>query len=436
MTLGITPLLSVFRNLVEILGFCLLFLCLDRPRLSWKKTCLCYGIFVLTGVLSGTLWVLAAPESFGKYCTMVIFAKSAILFQLLSRDCFFQVLYNLSLQIFVLLFMLVAGILTAEHFFDGNPWVDVGLRALGIGLLAFVYLKWFRKPFRKISDDLKTQWRGICIISVAGNALTLYYVTRPALLPLRGTREQILFFCICALLFLTHLVMLYTLYLMQREMEEKKEMELTALNASLLKRELSLMHKQVEETRRVRHDLRHHDLVVGEYVRRGETGALLAYLKQREDEYAGEAYERICENFTVNGILEAYVREARQKGIWVDVQAACSRQIKIRENDFIAILGNAMENAIHGCEEAGREEKRISVYLKQKQDKLAIRISNTCPEKISFQNGLPVRKDGGGIGISSILRSVKKYKGEADFTVESGEFVARILLQIPEKQAE
>ena len=110
--------------------------------------------------------------------------------------------------------------------------------------------------------------------------------------------------------------------------------------------------------------------------------------------------------------------------------------LNVSQGDFIAILGNAMENAIHGCEESGREEKRISVYLKQKQDKLAIRISNTCPEKISFQNGLPVRKDGGGIGISSILRSVKKYKGEADFTVESGEFVARILLQILEKQAE
>lgn len=432
MTLGITPLLSVVRTLVEAGGFCLLFLCLDRPKLSWKKTCLCYGAFVCSCVIVGTLWVLIDPDSFVKYVTMTIFLEAAVFFPLMSRDHFFQVLYNLSLQIFVLLFMIVAGILLAKRFFGGDPWADIAFRVLGMLLLAVVYLKWFRRLFRRIADYLRAQWWGISLISVAGNALVLYYATRPEEVTLRGVREQVIFFSICALTFLMHIVMLYMLYLMQREMADKQELELTALNNQLLKRELTLMREQMEDTRRIRHDLRHHDRMIAEYVRKGETEALLECLEQRESEYAAQDSPRICENITVNNILEAYAGEARQKGICVTLQVSVGQETGIRENDFIAIFGNAMENAIHGCESSGREDKRISVYCRQRDGKLAVRIANTCGERVRFENGLPVRSGGGGIGVTSILRSVEKYKGEVDFEAEEGEFVARILLKLPE----
>ena len=87
-------------------------------------------------------------------------------------------------------------------------------------------------------------------------------------------------------------------------------MEFTEINNNMLKRELSLMQKQVEDTRRFRHDLRHYDRIIAEYARKGEMDKLLECLEQREREYSEEDSVKICENITVSNILEIYARDA------------------------------------------------------------------------------------------------------------------------------
>lgn len=44
MVLGVSVPLSLLRNLLEILQLCFLFLILDRPKYSWKKTIFFYTI--------------------------------------------------------------------------------------------------------------------------------------------------------------------------------------------------------------------------------------------------------------------------------------------------------------------------------------------------------------------------------------------------------
>ena len=46
MILGITPFLSVLRNGIEVMAYSVLFLTLDKPKFSWKKTIFCYAGFI------------------------------------------------------------------------------------------------------------------------------------------------------------------------------------------------------------------------------------------------------------------------------------------------------------------------------------------------------------------------------------------------------
>lgn len=55
-----------------------------------------------------------------------------------------------------------------------------------------------------------------------------------------------------------------------------------------------------------------------------------------------------CGNKTVNSILSAYTQKAKQAGIRMTVEAAVKQDVGIKDIDFTAILGNAMENAVHG----------------------------------------------------------------------------------------
>lgn len=430
MILGITPLLSILRNLIEVIAYSVLFLTLDRPKFSWKRTCFYYFGFIVIVTIIGTVWVILEPDSYLKYCTIVLFLQSVVFFSYMSQDTFLQSLYKLTLQMFILFFLIYVGIWISISFFDGNPWADIGMRISYSILLLWISWRWMRKPFRKIVDALRIQWKGICSIAIAGNFLIVIYATRPTHIVVRSITEQGMFLGTCILLLVTHIVMLHTLYQMQKEITDRQEMELTTISNKMLKRELELMQEHVEEANRMRHDIRHHDLMIAEYVQREERKALLDYLKEYERGYLEDGIMKICENLVVDHILRIYIRKAEQKRIQVLFKVSVQREIGIRENDFIAILGNVMENALHGCEESGSDRQQITIQIRQKSGKLVIEIRNTCLHQVRFENGLPVRKNGRGIGVISIVRSVEKYQGDVDFQIDKGMFVVRILLPI------
>ena len=206
-------------------------------------------------------------------------------------------------------------------------------------VLTCVYRRWFRRIYREMADNLKSQWKGICMVALGGNLLMVYYATQPVQVLLREVREQVLFLCFCVMLMLIHVILLYTLYLMQQEISDRQEAELAALNNEMLRRELALLQEQVESAKRYHHDIRHHDLMVAEYVRKGELETLLAYLERRDKEYGEELPGRLCENRTVNNILGIYIRQAEQKGIRVCCDAVVPEETGIQDRVLSQCLG-------------------------------------------------------------------------------------------------
>lgn len=427
MTLGITPLLSIFRNLTEITGFCVLFLLLDHPRFGWRRTLLYYAAFILSVGGVGTIWVLWDPGSYQKFCVLVFVLCASVFLIYVSANHPFQSYYNFSMQMFVLLCLLFTGIWCAKTFFGGNPWAELLIRIGYISVLAAIYYFYIRKPFCGLTEALEIPWRGACVVSVAGNLLVIYVLVWPVPVSFRERREQFIFVCMCILLLIMHIFMFRTLSIVKDKIEEQQEMELSLTNNKLLQRELELMQRAVEEARRIRHDIRHHNLNVAAYARKKDIKGLLDYLKEYEEEQALSLPVSRCENRTASNILSEYEAKARQKGIEVQYDLKLEQNIPVRDVDLIAILGNGMENALHGCLASGREPQRICVCIRPRSDKLAIRITNTCSDQVKLENGRP---KAGGVGVSSILRSVKRYGGEADFKVQDGEFILRILLNI------
>lgn len=407
-----------------------MFLLLDKPRYSWKKTILGYLLYCSALSIVGIVWVLNAPGSYQKFCVLVLFLTASAFFSYMSSMNGFQIVYNMSLQAFLFLFLLYIGIGGAQTFFGGNPWADIGIRLICLSIMAFAYVRWLRQPFHGLIQHVDVQWRNVCVVSVAGDLLIIYQGAYPHMVSLRETREQLVFVSLCVLMLLTHLTMLTTLHAIRVEMDKRQEMELTNISNSLLKKELELTKRSVEEAKRVRHDIRHHNLNVAAYARNGDMEGLLHYLKEYEREREEESLTPLCHNSTVNNILMEYEKRARKADIKTTMDVEVSQDISIRETDFIAILGNAMENAIYGCQNSGKEAKEIYVRIRPKFQKLAIQIVNTCQDTVAFENGLPVAKEGHGIGVASMLRSAGHYNGEVDFKVQDGMFTLRIVLNI------
>ena len=89
------------------------------------------------------------------------------------------------------------------------------------------------------------------------------------------------------------------------------EKELLEVNKQLLYQQMDLMKESEMDAARIRHDVRHHTLLIREYVQKGEYDQLLAYLTQYDEDVEKWKVKDVSRNRAVNSILSAYAKKAR-----------------------------------------------------------------------------------------------------------------------------
>ena len=197
----------------------------------------------------------------------------------------------------------------------------------------------------------------------------------------------------------------------------------------------------MENTRRMRHDLRHHYSALNEMLRKGQLEQMKDYLAQVLDTASSRMNEVYCGDMAVNGLLQYYAGLARDQGIRCDIQAECDA-VAVDSADLTVLFGNAMENAINACRKSAGE-RWISVCVGTVQGSLAIEISNTCrgvrlARRARTEDGfLPAEvfvsdRADGGYGLRSIAQTAQKYDGSAKFryNAERQIFTARIRMNM------
>lgn len=220
----------------------------------------------------------------------------------------------------------------------------------------------------------------------------------------------------------------------KRDNEHQRAMEIQQLQYEKIAGDM-------ENTRRMRHDLRHHYSALREMLENGQLEQMQDYLSQVLDATAKRMNEVYCKNMVVNGLLQYYAGLARDEGIRCDIQAECG-EAAIDSADLTVLFGNAMENAVNACRKCA-EDRWISVRVGTVQGSLAIEISNACKgvrigRRTQTEDGfLPAEsflssRAGGGYGLRSIAQTARKYGGSAKFryNAEKETFTARIRLNM------
>ena len=190
------------------------------------------------------------------------------------------------------------------------------------------------------------------------------------------------------------------------------------------------MQNYIREAARMRHDLKHVNATARSLLQSGEYQKLSAYL----DAYAAEEFREersvlYCENSVINAVLNHYIEQARQEGIRVSCRAEVPAETSISDVDLTIVLGNLMDNGIHGCETAPREERYMNIQIdRSTPGSLFITVCN------SF-DGHPGRKRGGeGIGQKSIDLIAKKYRGASQFMTQGREYQSCVMLRMEEEK--
>lgn len=429
--LGGSFFVALMRNLISVGLMLSFFLMLDRPRFSMKKTIWCYGVFgvFIVGVYS--VWYLFENASFVQYAAFSSLLVVGIFCSLMSSEVLYLSLYKMALAFYLFSVCAFCGVDIARWAFGGNIWIDVLVRLICLVVILVFTWKKFRKRFLGGVDYLIEEMdlfsAATLFVSIMLGAIMAYWPNLQGFSIFNMVRAFLILFMAGVLQY----AILHLYIHLGQEHYIQAQKELLEVNEQLLERQMELMRESEKEAARIRHDVRHHILLIREYVRKGEMEQLLCYLEQYEEDVENRSVKDICRNRTVNSILSAYARKAKSQGIQVFMDVKAAEGLPIRETDWVAMLANAFENAIHGCIDSGSLQQEIHIYIAQKGNKMVIQCRNTSAADVIFSRGLPQSDKGGGLGVFSIQKAASNYGGETDFVIEDGMFITRILLNLP-----
>lgn len=425
--------MTVLRDISQawaLIHVLVVFLLLFESRRPWRSTILL--CFSAAGVMTVVTFVLAellklSPITISFFtCSL----PSMALFFWISkyRDGRFFFLFCLSDTMCIWLIQMTALL---DRLADGGYVVMFISR-----LLLFPLAEWFiwnrlRRPYQELQRKLDRGWWQFSLIGILYYMLVVM-VAIPVDGPLPGLREPLQLLLVLALMPLTYLSILHSLWRQMRIYENARLMEAQ-------RQDYDALCQKMEVGRIYRHDMRHHLATLEGMLQQGNDGGALQYVRSLSGGLEELAEPARCANPVVNAVLTACIVQAANVGCTLETTLRVPEKLPFEETDLCVILSNTLENAIHACQELPEDRRRIDLRLELTENRrLLVSVENPCPQPVAFRpDGLPdgPKREGHGLGLQSVKRVTDKYGGLFRCQWEEGRFLFRAVLMPPAEQA-
>lgn len=195
---------------------------------------------------------------------------------------------------------------------------------------------------------------------------------------------------------------------------------------------LSALRQSQEQTRRYRHDMRHHLTLLQAMAAEGDLARISAYLRTARSDLDSFTPTRYCENETANLLLSSFEGKAKQAGVALSVDARLPEDLPLSETELCSLLSNSLENAVTAAAQVTPPGKRtVTLRTAVYQRKLLLSVENTYAGEVSMQGGLPQSTLAGhGYGTRSIAAIAERHGGQALFSADGGVFSLKVLLPL------
>lgn len=215
-------------------------------------------------------------------------------------------------------------------------------------------------------------------------------------------------------------------------------------DAFLLRAENGMMRQQVqiqkeqyqlllaaeENTKRLRHSVKHHLAAVRVLLLNREYETALSDLNTLLDGLSADVSGKLCDNPLVNATAMHYQAIARQAGVDVSILLDIPRDTgRVPDGELCVIIGDLLENAVSACREA--EGPFLKMRSRYAGGILTVTMDNSCsyvrrrPDG-SFQS----TREGGGLGLRVIAALAEKHGGGSRFEEKDGVFYSSVYLRL------
>lgn len=189
------------------------------------------------------------------------------------------------------------------------------------------------------------------------------------------------------------------------KLNQKREMELAIYRS---KREWG--ERQARKT----HDYKNQLQVISRMLKTDSVEAVQAYIGELTGGLIKEMDYINTNHSVINAVLNIKYKEAKEKGITLNVQCNDLSGVSLEESDLAVLLGNLLDNAIEACEcEEGNQYIQFKMILEERQ--LIISTKNRSRNSLSMEGRrfVSTKRNSGehGIGTANIEAVAKKYGG-------------------------
>ncbi|MCM1135409.1 MAG: GHKL domain-containing protein [Clostridium sp.] len=215
-------------------------------------------------------------------------------------------------------------------------------------------------------------------------------------------------------------------------MNDAKLKETYELRLKMYQNQLELLRKDIEASRDFRHDMKHHIIMLADYLHREETGKALEYLEKMGcyTEKSGDYIE--TGNGGIDCALNYMIARVKKQGGQASAKVCLAPNLAVDDFDISIILGNLLLNAEEAMEKCARKE--LDIFISYDRGLLHIRIRNTYDGILVQEQGklLTTKADvqNHGRGLASVKKAVKKYGGHVKIRFDGEFFQADVVMYL------
>lgn len=203
--------------------------------------------------------------------------------------------------------------------------------------------------------------------------------------------------------------------------ELKKENQILAIREKLEVENLADMQSMLEDKRIQLHDMRHHIIILKEYMATKNYDATELYLNELLEGYLEVREEKWTRIRSLDMLLCEKKDEAEKVGIKFQIKTDVLKILPFSDSETSVLFGNLLDNAIEACGKIKNSDKEIIVEITQKKDFLFISIDNTIGSLPKVKRGKLISdksdKESHGYGLKSVERIVRKYHGTFEYEI-------------------
>ena len=276
-----------------------------------------------------------------------------------------------------------------------------------IGTAALAHKIWRKKN----TAQIRPKSIRVLLLSAGISVWTAMFSSKMAFELQNASREMI--FLICGILGMNIFSFLNLLSAMGMELERdslKETARSTRMQLEIYKSKQALY---MEQGKRL-HEYKNQLLTISQMLETEKTAQVQEYIGSLTGRMIKELDHINTNHPAANAVLNIKKQEASEKNIKMNFLCSDLKNIILKDEEIIILLGNLLDNAIEAAEKQP-QGRMIQVKIEQGEKQLVITVKNTGGEPFLKENGRIIssksNKEEHGYGITAMESIVKKYDG-------------------------